>query len=125
MLYAGMSGLEQWVEDLIHSTDAVFKDMAAQLRGKDVFTCDELSLFLPDKLSNTSTAAIGKALTRGGCIRAGVIKVGETSKRLVAVRNLNFWSKNRDNPTLWAANYNRKMTVADVAKKKMRPKRRR
>jgi len=122
MVYTGMSSLEQWCEDLLEDPDRFFGDVAALAKGKDVFEVRDLLAFMPEELDRIgpTPTAVGRALARAGAIRAGVVRVGDVSKRLVAVRNLEWWNAHKHDGSIWAANYSGKMTVATWSKRRKR-----
>ena len=107
MIYEGKSTLERWVADLISDPDSAFKDMAKLFNGKDVFTVEDLMCFMPEELDRIkpTPAAVSRALANAGAVRSGVLKVGGKSKKLVAVRNREYWRKHQRERKLWADNY--------------------
>lgn len=128
MYYAGMSSLEQWVVELMQSPEEKFRvnGLAADMaKNKDVFTVAEIAhLIEDDSLSKKTTAsALGKALVRCGAIRGGLTRTAKGPKRLVAIRNLEFWRQAVDDNATWAANYEGKMAVHK--RNPTKPKRRR
>jgi hypothetical protein len=120
MIYTGMSSLEQWCEDLMMDPDQFFGDVAALAKGKDVFEVADLMAFMPPELERMTPTptAVGRALARTGAVRAGVVRVGGATKRLLAVRNLEFWDEHRSDKAAWAANYAGKMTVGDKKRRR-------
>ena len=56
-----------------------------------------------------SPAAVSRALANAGAVRSGVLKVGGKSKKLVAVRNREYWRKHQRERKLWADNYPRQV----------------
>lgn len=113
MVYTSMSSLEQWCEDLLNDPDKYFADIAALAKGKDVFEIKDLLAFIPEELDriNPSPTAVGRAFARAGVIRAGNVRIGNHIKRLIAVRNIDFWRENSTDKAMWAANYVGKMEV--------------
>lgn len=123
MVYASMSGLEQWAYDLINDPDSMLGDVARAAPGKDVFTVADLMVLVPDELRNSSKGgltSLGKALIKAGAVRGGPVATTSGTKRLIAIRNLDFWRAHSKsfNPRTWAANYEGKMVVAGSRRSK-------
>jgi hypothetical protein len=122
MVYDSMSSVEALLYDLIsnETLDEMLGDMAKVANGRDVWTVQQITTFLPDEVRTRSVApkAIGMALVKAGAVRGGVIKTATGPKRLIAVRNISFWRERVSDKRLWAANFEGKMTVADFSKRR-------
>jgi hypothetical protein len=124
MIHESKSSLERWVADLIGDLDnQLGEELAKLVRGRDVFTVDELMNALPEELEkqHPTPAAFSKALVSEGAIRfgGGVLKTRNgDSRRLVALRNLEWWRQHVNDAEAWRANYSQEMTVASARRAK-------
>jgi len=127
MIYDGMTHTQQWCDILLSDLEQV-KRSAHNLSedvfhpGRDVFTVRELSALMdPDELAKTSEVALSKALTRAGVVRYGggtTLRVNGKVKRLLAVRNLQYWRENAHDMTKWRANYEGEFEVLNSRKRR-------
>lgn len=93
---------EQWAIDLREQPDEKLTFGAVKLKG-DIYQSNELyTLFVRENGNRLSRTAFGIALTKAGFERR-VIKVGDSAKRLIAVRNRKRWDK--QSAAAWAKHY--------------------
>ena len=123
MIRANMSSLEQWCDDLLTDPSLVLRDSQVRMlltKGREVFTASDLKASLPDNLDRSSDKAFSNALEKAGAVKVGgggVVTTREGSRRLVAIKSLEFWKQHVKDHAAWRANYEGRMTVAGRRRK--------
>jgi hypothetical protein len=121
MIYTSMSAIEQWAMDLIADPESVLpREVTRAAPNKDVFAVADLLVCVPEETARMSggVTSLGRALAKIGAVRAGPVRTDGGVRRLVAIRNLDYWRENIGNSAAWSANYAGKMAVGKRRRKK-------
>jgi hypothetical protein len=125
---AGLTGVEQWVGDLLTDPESVVasvfdRQTAKATMKRDLFSVENVMQWLPDDLKMTSRVALANAMVRMGAVRnSSAVRLPTQGKqvKLFALKNQEFWKDKVGLNTIWAANYEKKMTPIKVKKQDKR-----